>query len=490
VSVVSGAKIKPSRFDIVRKLGAGGMGEVFLAKVQSPEGERLVALKRIRADLREREDLLTQFQREARVCQLLSHPNIVTLEDWGVDEEGPFLALEYVRGQPVAGLLKAYRQSGRNLPIEAGLSLCIQVGRALSYAHGIRAPSAHSGIVHRDVSPDNVLLSFDGVAKLSDFGIAKLSGTTRVTTTGTAKGKYGYMAPELFEGHDATPEADIFAFGVLCYELLCGVRPFAGKTEAEILRAVLHAEPPAPEQLRHDISHDVSAAIQQCLRKNPHERPHSVANCLLRLEAASPQSEEALRALLARTMSETFASEVLAAPHQPSGKKRVTQQVAITPLSLASRVKRFWPLGLALAVAVGALVVGGTLWGNPTPRPSPEAPPQVTPAPAETTAQAPTTPPAPEEPAPSLDLRGPDPRLASKRAASAAPKTRLWVKVSPWGQVFVDGTLWGTTPVRARPISPGTHSVIVVNPELNARKHFQVQVKRGEERTVKVDLTP
>jgi eukaryotic-like serine/threonine-protein kinase len=227
-------------FQVIRELGSGGMGRVFLARTTDERGERWVALKRIRSDLGRTAEFKAQFEREGTICSLLNHESVVSQVAWGEDDDGPYLALEYVPGETASRLLSALERMNRRLDVGAALSIARDVAEGLAYAHAFRNEALGvTGVLHRDVSPDNVLVSTDGRAKLTDFGVAKLVGATTLTREQTLKGKLTHMAPELFDGHPADALCDVFSAGVLLYQLLAGVPPFSGRNEGELLRAVL-----------------------------------------------------------------------------------------------------------------------------------------------------------------------------------------------------------------------------------------------------------
>lgn len=221
------------RYEVKRLLGSGAMGSVYLA--EDPRIKRKLAIKIVNLDTirneAERKEFLARFQREAEVSGVLNHPGIVTIYDVGDSELGPFMAMEYVAGQPLDHLVK----SGESLSLKSKLQIAAKIAEALDHAH------CH-GIVHRDVKPGNVMISEDGRPKLMDFGIAKREDA-HLTQTGTFLGTPSYASPEqIKEGH-ATDRSDVFSFGVMIFELLSGSLPFPGSSINTILYRIVN-EPP------------------------------------------------------------------------------------------------------------------------------------------------------------------------------------------------------------------------------------------------------
>ena len=295
-------------FTVHRRLGAGGFGEVQLASMRKGGTESLVALKRVRADLAGSAEYALQFEREAKLTSLLDHPNVVRLLDFGADSAGPYLALEFVHGRPASALVDVFKARGERVPIAVALTILRDAARGLVYAHQLEVGKT-VGLIHRDLSPDNVLVGFDGGAKLSDFGIARGVNSTRMTATGAGKGKLGFMAPELLDGADPTFSSDLFAFAVTAYELISGVAPFAGKSEAEIIARVLRGQPVSLASICSGVPPEVEAWVMGAMRSNPKERPSSAVEVLHALEDyCGPWPDEG-RAEVRKCLKECWAKE-------------------------------------------------------------------------------------------------------------------------------------------------------------------------------------
>jgi len=262
-------------YRIEAQLGTGGMGSVYRA-VHEETGQ-VVAIKMLHPHLADDSELLTRFEREARVASDLRSPFVVAT--LGYARRPPYIVMELIEGETLAALLR------RNGPMPVGdwLRLGMQVAEGLAAAHT-------AGIVHRDISPHNILVTRDFVAKLSDFGVARVSGATAMTETAAFLGKPAYAAPEVFSGvYDA--RTDIYAFGVTMYEALTGEPAFRGSTPMALMRAHQESHPPRLDRARRDVPPAMAAIVDRCLQKAPEDRYQNAAALLadLQLVSAYPQ---------------------------------------------------------------------------------------------------------------------------------------------------------------------------------------------------------
>src|SRR5262249_30574710 len=255
-------RVLAERYELIERVGSGGMASVWRGRDQVLEG--LVAVQLIHEHLADDSTFVERFRREARHAASLSHPNIVALHDWGLDGGEPFMVMELVEGESLRQRLRATPR----LTIEEARSIISQVLAALEYAH------AH-GIVHRDIKPENILLAEFGTGqpfvKVSDFGIARaIADETRLTATG-AIGTPGYSAPEQAAGEDPTPAVDIYAVGCVLYECLAGGPPFVGEPFAVALQ---HQRSPVPSLrfVRPDVPRELEALVVRCMEKDPKRR--------------------------------------------------------------------------------------------------------------------------------------------------------------------------------------------------------------------------
>ncbi|MER2563177.1 MAG: protein kinase [Myxococcaceae bacterium] len=259
------------RYEIKRRLAEGGMAEVYLAQATGPEGfAKDVVIKVVRAFLSSDQQFIDMFIAEARLSSRLNHANVVQIFDFGKHEQSYFIAMEYVRGTSLFDLRKRCRDRGIPFPPTLVAEIGAQVARGLQYAHSLSDKGKPLGIVHRDVTPHNVLLSFDGAVKLTDFGIAKASTTH--TAPGVLKGKFAYMAPEQARGEMVDSRTDIFALGVVLWEMLTGGRLFDGDSELAVLRAVQESLIAPPTRLNPDVPNELSDIVLKALSRPPIER--------------------------------------------------------------------------------------------------------------------------------------------------------------------------------------------------------------------------
>jgi TolB-like protein/Tfp pilus assembly protein PilF len=275
------------RYEIVSALGAGGMGEVYRARDTALD--RTVAVKVVATLDPSRPERLERFHREARAISRLSHPHICTLFDYGEQDGQPYLVMEYLEGQTLAERLEE-----GPLPLPDVLRHGRDIAEALDAAH-------RQGVVHRDLKPANVMLTASGV-KLLDFGLARVTAeasgppsTDTVTRTGVVMGTLPYMSPEQLEGREADARADVFALGVLLYEMATGRRPFEGGSDAARIAAVVTGEPPPLGQVRPDAPPALERIVGRCLAKDPDRRWQSARDIALELETAAAGGPGSLR---------------------------------------------------------------------------------------------------------------------------------------------------------------------------------------------------
>lgn len=283
-----------SHYRVVAELGRGGMGVVYLA--EDANLGRKVALKFLKPDVAQDAASRTRFVREARAASALDHPHIATIYEIGEWDGRLFIAMAYYEGETLAARIER-----GPLSVGEAAGIFAQLASALARAHA-------AGIVHRDLKPANVILTLDGPAKVLDFGLAKLlSGeadtATRMTQTGTTLGTVAYMSPEQAHGEDVDHHADLWALGVVAYEMLTGQRPFRGVHPAAVVHAIIHETPPAPATLRPQIPDELSRVVVKALAREQASRYQSAAEMLSAVEAwhaaAEPSGASARPSMLA-----------------------------------------------------------------------------------------------------------------------------------------------------------------------------------------------
>src|ERR1700712_3190544 len=262
-------------YHIETKLGTGGMAEVFSARRDGPHGfTKRVALKRILPNAAEDDAFVQMFIGEASLAARLSHPNIVHVFDFGDDQGELFIAMELVEGTSLGRLLRAASARKETLPLPATLYLIGQAARALDYAHRLRGEAgAALGLVHRDVSPGNLLITSTGHLKLADFGIACTLAGERHTGDNDLRGKLGYMSPEQVQGQQLDGRSDVFTLSVILAELLMGQPLFAGGPQLDVLLRIRDVDLRPLERCEHRIPSDVRRLVYEGLRERAEERP-------------------------------------------------------------------------------------------------------------------------------------------------------------------------------------------------------------------------
>jgi serine/threonine-protein kinase len=276
------------RYTVLGKLATGGMSAVYLARGSGPGGfAKVLVLKVIQPALADDPEFVQMFHNEARLAALLNHPNVVQVFDYGVEHDLHYMAMEYIDGQSLSRVVRAAERGGEHVSLPLALRLASEVGEALSYAHGLADPSGTPlHIVHRDVSLENILLTYAGQVKLVDFGLVKARTLESPTSKGMVKGKFAYIAPEVLDGRAADGRADIFALGVVLYRTILGRMPFPGEHYAEIFERILHDEPAAPRTLQPEIPEAVERVVLRALAKDPARRYQRARELLADLDLA------------------------------------------------------------------------------------------------------------------------------------------------------------------------------------------------------------
>jgi serine/threonine-protein kinase len=262
------------RYRVVDDIGVGGMATVHLARMDGAGGfQKWVAIKRIHPHLVENEQIIKMFLDEARIAASISHPNVAQVFDLGSHEDTHWIAMEYLHGEPLREVLRHVMETGPALDAPLAARIIADAAEGLHAAHELRGKDgAPLNLVHRDVTPHNLFLTYDGVVKVVDFGIAKVTGRLSSTQAGTLKGKIAYMAPEQIRGRDIDRRTDIFALGVVLWELTTGRRLFRMDTDLETVERVQACVVPPPSSMAYDFPAQLESIVMTALRKNPDDR--------------------------------------------------------------------------------------------------------------------------------------------------------------------------------------------------------------------------
>ena len=270
---------KFGKYVLLERVAVGGMAEVFVAKAFGVEGfERLLAIKKILPTMGEDPEFISMFVDEARIAVQLSHANIVQVLELGKHDEHLYIAMEYIPGRDLRQLIERFRKRHLPMPIPQACRIVAEVCEALDYAHRKRDTAGRPlGIVHRDVSPQNVLVSYDGEVKLIDFGIAKAESRLQRTQAGILKGKFSYMSPEQVKGLNTDGRSDIFATGVVLWELVCGEKLFTGDSDFAVLEKVRNGAVPSPRSVAKHCPEGLERVILKALANDPARRYQSAS---------------------------------------------------------------------------------------------------------------------------------------------------------------------------------------------------------------------
>ncbi|KFE62209.1 serine/threonine-protein kinase [Hyalangium minutum] len=309
------------RYEVIRKLATGGMAEVFLAKVAGPFGfEKTLVVKRILPHLADEPAFVEMFLAEAKLVAQLNHPHIVQIFDFGEAEGAYFVAMEYIDGPNLRTLLKHARTRQPHLRPTLCAKMIAAACEGLAYAHDFHDPVTRRplNLIHRDISPDNILLSRQGALKVADFGIAKATGHGPMTQEGVLKGKLPYMSPEHLRGKRLDRRADVYALGLVLYELLTCRKPFDVTTEAGLLRAIIEDPFIPAEERRPDLPEHLQQILDRALAKDRDERYPDCLSFQADLERFAASEGETLGSLhIARLITHLEADTAQPLPTPP-----------------------------------------------------------------------------------------------------------------------------------------------------------------------------
>lgn len=423
------------QYVLVRKLAEGGMAEIFLAKLLGADGfERNVVIKRMLSNLSSIPDFVEMFRDEARLAARLSHPNIIQIHELGFIEGCYYICMEYLAGEDFSTTLRQAGKKRQYTPIPITLRVLADAARGLHYAHDFTNEEGQPlHIVHRDISPSNLYVTYQGQVKVLDFGIAKAASRVVQTRTGVVKGKYIYMAPEQAQGKEVDRRADVFSLGVSLYESLTNVRPFARENDLAVLNALLQSDFQPPAMLRRDIPPELNEVVLKALSLRPEDRYATAADFADAIEhGVKGKMQMATHKELAEYLRSQFGEERYATktrvptlatltsqstqsgsqpPQQvvfassgsfptvpPPSPQRISSTSVVGPPQGAQQASSKRRLGLLVGVVAGVLLLAGggfAAWRvlskpsssvvvTPTPPEAPVTPPPVVPVPTDT----------------------------------------------------------------------------------------------------------
>jgi|GEM_PF-1884953 len=462
------------RYLLTKKIGKGGMAEIFKAEEEVSGGHRrVVAIKRLFPKLSADREFVGMFVNEARIASSMFHPNIVQTYDLINYGSYYYIVMEYLEGLDLEEFVLQKGPGGLVLPIDEAAYVIHEVAMGLSYAHKGGARPADGEVVHRDISPGNILIDVDGQVKITDFGIARAMQYASFTKPGVLKGKYEYMSPEYVKGKNFDGRADLFSLGVVLYELLTGENPFAAVMPKEIWEKIVKYDPPNPSKISSGVPKALDVVVSRALSKDPNKRYNTgeeMAAVLVSLfsDVGRDRVAEALGARVARLMEKgevtaTSPSDIQAfLPPPDSTVGEHTQEIHLDTL-----------LDLVEPVQV--------------PRPSIKHKP----------VSEPTTAPVKKK---TQKKAGPGRKrtllvLAFLLALVVGglgyflwprPVGYLTVTSTRRAEVFIDGERIGLTPLLNKPLAVGSHLVEVRRPGRSQAKTQQPKIKEGKTTTIEV----
>jgi serine/threonine protein kinase len=542
------------KYELLKKVGTGGMAELFLARQPGIEGfEKLIVIKRILphlTDSRHSSQFVQMLLDEARLAAQLSHPNIIQIYDLGRVDDQYFIAMEYINGVDLSQILKREMEHKGFVPVEHVVKIATYVCEALSYAHKRTDDRGQPlRVVHRDVSPHNVLIAYDGGIKLTDFGIAKATSQMMKTRVGTIKGKWAYMSPEQCAGREIDSRSDIFSVGVLIYQMTTGMLPFVGKTEKAFMHSIMNDPPVPPSVHRKGYPAGLEKVLKKALARDPDRRfpdalelqvalerflmeqkavsnstlisryVRELFNDLLEIQSkASPDGRtatvEGILDALEVSSSIRYAipplpgapaeepvpfieeEEETTAPTRRFSKKDDGTYVLVTPSQVISRP---WIKVKTLAKSLGTgarrLILGGValacvlgLVAIFAAQSSEPVEPEGQYLPIMLYLQA------WEDARTVVPVPAPVPvpdkikRSPKKKLIRPAGKGTLTINTQPWSEVWVDGKKLGLTPLAYKELPAGRHKLVLKNPRLQLKKTVWIRIQPGKTTEMEVDL--
>ena len=496
---------KFGQYVLLEKVASGGMAELFKAKKLGIEGfERVLAIKRILPHISSDEEFIDMFIAEAKLVARLSHKNIAQIYDFGKIGENYFIAMEYVKGKDLRALLKRCAEKDIKVPVELAIFIAKEALSALGYAHKQKDSTGKDlKLIHRDVSPQNILISYEGEVKVIDFGIAKAE-THSHTKTGTIKGKLAYMSPEQAWGRSIDHRSDIFSLGIVLYEMITGKRLFKGATEINTLEMVREARiEPFPSSLAAITPSQLESMVFKALAREVKYRyqdasdmERDLGGILFELSSADPAT------VLKKFMNDLFNTEIEAeCKTEAEGATKSIQydhKVVPEPKERQQRrpepAKKSFSYALLATAVLSIIVVAFLIWPKTTGEQSPLlVPPERAVHQDEQKEAGPE-----EQEEQSVAASGqidtingeagvPDPEITEsapvKEPPPAVARGNLTVNAIPWADIYINGKHYGTTPRTIRALRAGNYKVSLENPKYDAWK-TSIAVEEGKTATV------
>ena len=452
------------RYELIKHLATGGMAELYLARATGPEGfNKVIALKRILPQLADQSDFVTMFLDEARLAATLEHQHIAQIHDFGRDGGTYYYTMEYLRGCDLRTVIGRLQSDHAAIDLSATLAIGIAAATGLHYAHEHRDFSGrHLGLVHRDVSPSNIMITYDGSVKLLDFGVAKAAGKRSITVVGSIKGKVAYMSPEQVSAAPVDRRSDIYSLGVVLYELSTGRRLFQATNELDLITRIQRGDVPDPRMVVTSYPDALATILSRAMAIDPSQRYQTALELAFALEELATRERHATssRSLAGWLRTVVGSPEPLVVdPTEP--ESAVTESTAVTlPASPKAagaatktatppvRVERKRGAHRLIGIAIGMLAVAAVATAiviaqrEPEVAPTVASPPTAAPQPMVSEPPSETIPPVVEEiPAP-VAVKPTRPARATRTSPKKTspkkverdplpPKQDVWTRDSP-----------------------------------------------------------
>ncbi len=495
----NGLRVGP--YELLTRLASGGMGEVFIARrTGAGDFEKKVALKLLLPHLVPDQEFVQRFFDEARLAARMNHPNLVQIFDVGESDGRPYLAMALIEGISLGRFLKVARAKKLVLPLPIFRLIATGLLEGLAYAHTLKGTRGEElGVIHRDVTPSNLLLSTAGSVMLNDFGIAKAAINEHQTRPGTVRGKFAYVAPEQAHRGRLTLRADLFSAAVTLYETLTLVSPFFHPGDVQTMDAVVKHVPPPARTLRREVSEQMSRALDRALSKKPEDRFASARQFREALVDGPVATAPELGELVQRLCGEDLKIfEKLHGGGEASGTASLLLMSSAAPVTppRRSRFKRFaWLTGSMVAGFAVVLLILSLSRAAPEPQ-RPEAPLELTAVPVHLEQPRPEAlvppvedvPPAPVETSPPVPhpVRASRPVLA-RPSAEAVRVGYLSADAEPWATVLLDGQPLDRTPLSRFPVPVGKHTLVFRSAD-GLEQLRPLLVEEGKVNTVRVEF--
>jgi serine/threonine-protein kinase len=508
-------------YTLLASIAQGGMGEIWLARQSGPQAfERVVVVKRIVPDEEGDAGRQEMLLDEARISAQLNHPNIVQVYELGHFEGSFFIAMEYLHGENLSSVVRRSVTLGSTLPIACGVRVIAEAAEALAYAHAKKAlDGTPLGLVHRDVSPQNIVVTYDGHMKLVDFGVAKARGRSSQTLAGTVKGKFAYMSPEQARGEPVDGRSDLFGLGVVLFEVLSHTRFYAEREAFMALQHVLQGAPlPRLQERAPQVPTALARIVDRCTARSPGDRYATARELAADLEGwlkttqdgSATQIESWMRRAFedriaqrekliasAGNVGPVLANDVMVKSDRSMPGNTTASTIFDRPMPLSPAR----PLRGLIAVAV-VLVAAGAVLSRfvKRPQPSPVVVVEelvIDAGAAEPQIAAPPAPPAPLEAeavvdaGPAMPIAPPAAATASAPRRAAPPpvaKGRLSLDTTPWTQVSLGKTVLGDTPLVSVPVPAGMHKLRLRNAEKGIDKTIEVEIQPDKHKGLRLKL--